>query len=593
MKSKIHIKILSLAVVFSLLLSLTSCVFDTLGENIADAVIDQYNPSSGNGSNSSNNTLYDDELGDDVLLDDVLNDEVLKEHIIRETLIEELYLYEIIRQEDVRIESVSVSVYNDFQEFDYDFVCESNLVYEFDYSLIRERIADGASMVIAEVVIDLGSFVLDVCCGNWVEAAIDAAQILYTTVGTTLAAYIAGEAAKAKSLAAGNSYEVVVYDSLDAASSAFYYTAVVCDVVNTAISLGQLAVSIAQIVKDVKRMSRAMKQGSVIADASGSIAASKIADDVFVITQNGKTVKCMMAANSTDLYDIATKEYVCSLVKYSDDVVALESKTIPSQIYTTRGTLKYECENGQIWRMSTKNGESVRGVKPLGNIDPAGYVWSGGKIVDHIDFATGTSLNAYRAIANAGENISVDLFGDLIDVSSGTKLTKQTVDGVVTYFDYSSKAVLKEYVGTDGFTYLKRIGEFDNGKVVGKLTADGKFDVNWCVELNKIRTEATQKIRGGLVRFIQENPVSVIRDKFPQLDDAQITYIKEFGRVPTSIQIHHCKNVANYPDLAGDLTNLEVMTYDGHLAAHNFNFKNSTSARSKNYIDLKKLFGLE
>ena len=598
MKFKIYTKSIAFILVIVMLFSFTSCVFDEWGEDIADSVLDDYIPtppsSGGNNSSSTTDPGWGDTLYDDVLTDDILTDTILKEHIIHETLLEEIVLYENLLHEDVIIESVSISVYDDFDDFDYDFICETNYVYDMDYSLIRERIAQGASMVLAEVVIDLGSLVLDICCCNWIEAGIDAAQIIYTSVGTTLAAFISAEVAKAKSLAAGNTYEVAMYDALDAGSSAFYYTAVACEVVNTAISLAQLGVNTARLVKEIKEIVVSMKTGAAVATSSGVIVAKKVANGVFDVTTDGKTVKCAMAANSTDLFDVTTKKYVGTLVKHGDDIV-IETPKVPSQIRLANGTLKYECENGQIWRISTKNGEYVRGPKALGEIDPAGYVWNGGKIVDHIDFSTGKSLNAYRAIANASENISVDVFGDLIDVSTGAKLTKKTIGGVATYYDSNSQAVLKEYIGNDGTVWLKRISNTDNGKVVGKLTAEGKFDINWCVELHKTKTEATMTIRKAFAKFIKENPVSVVRDKFSYIEniDEIIDYVKEFGKVPPSIQIHHWKNVANYPDLAGDLSNLEIMTYDQHRLAHNFDFRNSTSSKSKNYIDLKILFGLE
>ena len=600
MKFKIHTKIIAFTLVIVMLFSFTSCVFDEWGEDIADSVLDDYIPappsSEGNNGSSTTDPGWGDTLYDDVLTDDILTDTILKEHIIYETLLEEIVLYENLLHEDVIIESVSISVYDDFDDFDYDFICETNYVYDMDYSLIRERIAQGASMVLAEVVIDLGSLVLDICCCNWIEAGIDAAQIICTSVGTTLAAFISAEVAKAKSLAAGNTYEVAMYDALDAGSSAFYYTAVVCEVANTAISLAQLGVNTARLVKEIKEIVISMKTGAAVATSSGVIVAKKAANGVFDVTTDGKTIKCAMAANSTDLFDVTTKKYVGTLVKNGDDLI-IETKNVPSKIWSQNGALKFECENGQIWKVTkdAQTGELVRASKAFGDIDPAGYVWNGGKIIDHIDFSTGKSLNAFRAVANASENISVDVFGDLIDVSTGAKLTKKTIGGVATYYDSNSQAVLKEYVGKDGTVWLKRISNTDNGKVVGKLTADGKFDANWCVELNKIRTEATMTIRDAFVKFIKENPVCVVRDKFSYIEniDEIIDYVKEFNKVPTSIQIHHWKNVANYPDLAGDLSNLEIMTYDQHRLAHNFDFHNSTNLKSQNYIDLKILFGLE
>ena len=166
-------------------------------------------------------------------------------------------------------------------------------------------------------------------------------------------------------------------------------------------------------------------------------------------------------------------------------------------------------------------------------------------------------------------------------------MTTKVVDGIATYFDSTGNAVLKQYAGVDGATYLKRMSDIDNGKTIGRLLDDGKhLDPNWKIDLDKIRYDATQAFRKGLVKYVQEHSLSEIRANFPELTLEQIEYIQEFGKVPTSLQIHHCKNVANYPDLAGDMKNLEVLSQENHLKAHGMNFQNSTSSRSPNYVDV-------
>ena len=84
----------------------------------------------------------------------------------------------------------------------------------------------------------------------------------------------------------------------------------------------------------------------------------------------------------------------------------------------------------------------------------------------------------------------------------------------------------------------------------------------------------------------------MVRKNFPELTQAMIDYIKQYGRVPTSIQIHHIKNVANFPDLAGDFSNLVVVTKDSHLMLHGGDFHNMSVSKPNFYIDLKELFGL-
>lgn len=90
----------------------------------------------------------------------------------------------------------------------------------------------------------------------------------------------------------------------------------------------------------------------------------------------------------------------------------------------------------------------------------------------------------------------------------------------------------------------------------------------------------------------KKNNVNIIRQNFPELTLEMIDYIKTYDRIPTSIQIHHVKNVANFPDLADDFTNLVVLTKENHLLAHGGNFHNASFAKPSSYVNLKLLFNL-
>ena len=586
MKSTLHIKILSLVLVLSMLFSLTSCVFDEWGEDIADNVINNATAEFDSSKNDplpfnpNGTTLYET-----VILEDLLKENILTEDILREGLLSQLLLQEELLAEDVLIENLSVQIIDSFDDLEDYFICESNYIQQLDYSFIHQRIAQGASMVIAEVVIDLGSCVLDIVTANWGGLWLDVGQIVITAGGTAWAAFVTQQVALAKSLAAGNSYEFAMYDALDASSKAFYYTAVTCEVVNTVISLAQTVVGIVQTVKGIKNLVAAAKAGEILDDA-GKVAAKVGSDGTVQVKQGSKWIKCDYAANSTDLYDVVTKEYVASIVR-SGDAAKIITKQIPENIYSASGNLKYICNGSDIWKVTqTQSGNIVKTYK--GTVDAGGFIKNGfGQIIDKIDFSTGKSIDAFLGIAKTAPNVSADVFGNIVDLNTGANLTTKVVDGIATYFDSAGNAVLKQYNGADGATYLKRLSDIDNGKTIGRLLDDGKhLDPNWKIDLDKIRYDATQAFRKGLVKYVQEHSLSEIRANFPELTLEQIEYIQEFGKVPTSLQIHHCKNVANYPDLAGDMKNLEVLSQENHLKAHGMNFQNSTSSRSPNYVDV-------
>ena len=592
MQTKLYIKIISIFLILAMLFSFTSCIFDEWGNKIADKVVDDAKAEIDAAQddkqqpfNPNGNTLYENVIYETVLLEKLLEENTLNEDVLREDLISQLLLQEELDEENVIIESVSVQIISSEEDLEDYFVCESNYSMQLDYSLIRDRIAQGASMVLAEVVIDLVSCVIDIKTCNWGGLAIDASQMVITAGGTSLAAFVGYQVGLAKSLAAGNSYEIALYDALDKSSEAFYYTAVTCDVVNTVISLSQFAVGIAKTVKGIKNLVAAAKAGEIL-DDTGKVAAKVGSDGAVKVKQGNKWVKCNYASNSTDLYDVTTKEYVASIVK-SGDTVKVASKEIPGQIYSAHGNLKYVCEGTNIYAVAKNN------KKLIGTVDAGGFIKNeSGQIIDRIDFLTGKSLDAFAGIANASKvsKTSVDVFGNFVDINTGKNLTTKVVDGVTTYFDSAGNAVFKQYKGVDGATYLKRMSDVDNGKTIGKLLEDGtRLDPDWKINLNKIRYDATQKFRKGLVKYVKNHSWMEVKDMFPELRPEDYAYIQEFGRLPTALQIHHCKNVANYPDLAGDLSNLEVLTQGNHLKAHGMNFQNSTSARSPNYVNVTKI----
>lgn len=604
---KIFKSFLSILLGFCCLFSICSCgIFDKWGENIANNVVGEFDISKNDPAPTGKNGVNEQILYETVLLEDVLKENIITEQILKERIQSEILSDEFLIAENIKIESINVDIYSDVDEMEEDFCCESYHSIDFDYALIKQRIAKGCSLVLAEVIIDTVSCVIDIVTYNWGGLALDAGQIIVTAGGTSLSAFIAAQVAKSKSLAAGNSYEMAMYDALYEGSKAFYYSAVAIDKVNTAISLYQLT---DLAVKGVKAIVNFVKSKATvdIVDAAGNVIGKASSKGTYKLTIDGveKTCKASGATNlagSIDLYDSVTKTYVTTIAK-TGDVLTQTARTIPNEILLKAGSnvgkAKYVFNGTEAYKVTyAADGTAIKTF--VGNIDAGGFIKNNyGQIIKRIDFDTGKEINGFSKLLKSSKanKVTVDVFGELVEITDDASkamqpLTKKTVKGVVTYLDSANNSILKEYDGIDGVVYLMRASDDVNYAKVSGAISDGAFDFNWRTTLDYIRSNATSTIRKNLVTYVKNNNINVVRQNFPELTLEMIDYIKQYERIPTAIQIHHCKNVANFPDLAGDYTNLVVLSKESHLAAHAGDFHNASFTKPSCYIDLKWLFGL-
>ena len=604
---KVFKSFLSVLLGFCCLFSVCSCgLFDKWGENIANNVVGEFDTSKNDPAPTGKKGVNEQILYETVLLEDVLKENIITEQILEERIQSEILSDEFLIAENIKIESINVDIYSDVDEMEEDFCCESYHSIDFDYALIKQRIAKGCSLVLAEVIIDTVSCVIDIVTYNWGGLALDAGQIIVTAGGTSLSAFIAAQVAKSKSLAAGNSYEMATYDALYEGSKAFYYSAVAIDTVNTAISLYQLT---DLAVKGVKAIVNFVKSKIAvdIVDAAGNVIGKASSKGTYKLAIDGveKTCKASGATNlagSIDLYDSVTKTYVTTITK-TGDVLTQTARTIPNEILLKAGSnvgkAKYVFNGTEAYKVTyAADGTAIKTF--VGNIDAGGFIKNNyGQIIKRIDFDTGKEINGFSKLLKSSKanKITVDVFGVLVEITDDASktmqpLTKKTVKGVVTYFDSANNSILKEYDGIDGVVYLMRASDDVNYAKVSGAISDGAFDFNWRTTLDYIRSNATSTIRENLVTYVKNNNINVVRQNFPELTLEMIDYIKQYDRIPTAIQIQHCKNVANFPDLAGDYTNLVVLSKESHLAAHAGDFHNASFSKPSCYIDLKWLFGL-
>ncbi len=604
---KIYKYFLFILLGFCCLFSICSCgIFDKWGENIANNVVSEFDISKNDPAPTGKKGVNEQILYETVLLEDVLKENIITEQTLKERIQSEILSDEFLIVENIKIESINVDIYSDVDEMEEDFCCESYHSIDYDYALIKQRIAKGCSLVLAEVIIDTVSCVIDIVTYNWGGLALDAGQIIVTAGGTSLSAFIAAQVAKSKSLAAGNSYEMAMYDALYEGSKAFYYSAVSIDAVNTAISLYQLTDLAVKGVKSIVNFVKS-KAAVDIVDAAGNVIGKASSKGTYKLTIDGveKTCKASGATNlagSIDLYDSVTKTYVTTITK-TGDVLTQTARTIPNEILLKAGSnvgkAKYMFNGTEAFKVTyAADGTAIKTF--VGNIDAGGFIKNNyGQIIKKIDFDTGKEINGFSKLMKSSKSnkVTVDVFGEIVeiidDASKATQpLTKKTVKGVVTYLDSANNSILKEYDGIDGVVYLMRASDDVNYAKVSGAISDGAFDFNWRTNLDYIRSNATSTIRENLVTYVKNNNINVVRQNFPELTLEMIDYIKQYERIPTAIQIHHCKNVANFPDLAGDYTNLVVLSKESHLAAHAGDFHNASFSKPSCYIDLKWLFGL-
>lgn len=603
------IKKIFLIILFSIVVLFTcSCsIFDDIGEAVADKIVNEFDSSKNSPEPKGYGGVNEQLLYETILIEEVLEEKIITEKILRERIINEILNDQFLISENIIIESVHVGIYSSAEHLNDDFCCESYHSIDLDYALIKQRIAAGVSLVAAEVIIDTGSAIINIITLNWGGLLVDAGQIILTVGGTTLSAFIASQVAKAKSLKAGNSYEIAMYDALFEGAKSYYYTAVSIDAVNTIISLAQLTDLAIKSVKSLVNFIQS-KQFVDIVDELGNVAGKAYKDSTFKIVIDGVEKKAKAAAatdlsgKSIDLYDIKTSKYLTSIVQNGDKLTKV-TKTVPGELLLKGGDnigkAKYLFNNGEAFKVTyTTDGTAIKTY--VGNIDPGGFIKNDfGQIIKKIDFDTGKEINGFSKLLQSSKSskITANVFGELVEITNtstqATKpLTKKVVNGITNYLDSNNDVVLKEYKGIDNIIYLMRASDdINTAKVAGALS-DGGYDFNWKTNLDYIRSNATSTIRKKMVEYIQTSNINLVRQNFPELTLEMIDYIKQYGRIPTNIQIHHVKNVANFPDLAGDFSNLVALTKESHLAAHAGNFHNATFAKPSSYVNLKYLFDL-
>ncbi|MGN1227065.1 MAG: HNH endonuclease signature motif containing protein [Christensenellales bacterium] len=590
------------------LFSLSSCQdFDDVGQNIPNKIVAEFDSSKNDTAPTGHKGVNEQILYETVLLEDVLKENVLTENIIKERIYSEIVNDEYLISEDVEVECINVEIYNDVDEMDEDFCCESYYSIDMDYALIKQRIASGTSLVLAEILIDAASCVIDIVTVNWGGLAIDAGQIIVTAGGTTLSAFIASLIAISKSLKAGNSYEMVMYDALYEGSKAFYYSAVVISSINAVISLFQLTDLAIKGVKSLVSFIKSKKSISLV-DGAGKTIGNLTSEETIKLSVKGKVKECKiscatdLSGNSIDLYDVNTKTYVATLNKVGDSL-SFTVRNVPNEILlksgNNAGKAKYVFNGTEAFKVTyATDGTAVKTF--IGNIDAGGFIKNNyGQIIKRIDFETGKEINGFTRIIKSSKTskITTDVFGELVEITNDANktmkhLTKKKINGVITYVDSKNNKILKVCEGSDGVSYLMSVSDNINYVKVAGALKDGRFDFDWKTFLDYRRSNATSTIRKQLVEYVKENNINIVRQNFPELTLEMIDYIKSYGKIPTTIQVHHIKNVANYPDLADDFENLVVLTKKSHLEAHGGNFHNASSTKPYCYINLKWLFDL-
>ena len=84
MRKNIHIKLLAILLVVAMLLSLTSCVFDEWGEDIADSIVGEFDTSKNDPTPTGKPGVNEQILYETVLLESILEEKIITEDILKE-----------------------------------------------------------------------------------------------------------------------------------------------------------------------------------------------------------------------------------------------------------------------------------------------------------------------------------------------------------------------------------------------------------------------------------------------------------------------------------------------------------------------------
>ena len=597
-------KILTTLVFLPFLIFVSSC--SDIGETIADVIIDEFDPSKNDPTPDGDNGPNEDVLYEEVLIEDLLKENLLTEEILEENIIEEIITDEQLSSEEIILENVRVEIYDDLSKMEDDFCCESYYTIDNDYAFIKQRIAEGVNIVLSEIIFDFGQMVYHLVTLNFGSMLLDAGQIVVMAGGTTLAAYIRGLIAKADALEAGLSYEEAMYDALYYGSEAFYYTSALIDTAFVGINLGQSLYDASASLKQLKDKIKYVDAFVNIKNTAGKKIGEVLPNGQYKVNIDGYDKVCThstatnLDGKSIDLYDPKTNQYTCSLREGDDGLQAYE-RIIPDYIPYKRGDNvgkpKFIFEENEVYRATYTNNDSL--VKTyIGTIDQGGFIKNDfGQYIGRIDLDTGKEVNGFTSLINTSDDIhyTTTPIGEVCEIvnENGIQykpLSKANVDGKTCFLNYKGEPIFEETIGSDNVSYLRRYdADTSTGRVVGGFNSDGKFNFEWKVNLNYRRSSATSTVRKKLCDYVLNNDVTIIRRNFPSLDGDIIDYIKKNHKIPSNIQIHHCYNVANYPDLADDYRNLVVLTKDEHLMAHFGDFHNPTAERPSQWRDLTNI----
>ena len=97
--------------VLCLLFSLSGCIFDEWGEDIADSIVSEFDTSKNDPTPTGKPGVNEQILYETVLLENILEEKVITEDILKEQIITEIVNYEPLRGENIILESVVVEIY--------------------------------------------------------------------------------------------------------------------------------------------------------------------------------------------------------------------------------------------------------------------------------------------------------------------------------------------------------------------------------------------------------------------------------------------------------------------------------------------------
>jgi hypothetical protein len=496
--------------------------------------------------------------------EDVLTENISFEQIVVQKINAEIYNLESIYNEEVTIDGISVNYFSDIDELIAYNESYSIIEYDLNFEELKEQFDNYLKLVLIEVAVSVAGIALSIVTGNLADTIVEAVNLSVILLASTIGAYIAAEKNAALSKSVGNSVDVIEHQRLqgliEGQKNALNWSLLI----TVPFALYNFSLLTKNLIASSYRFVKSNRLIDIFQDTNkiGVLKGKKIyspddvslknpigkLDDFGNITLNdGRTLGNLNLnnidnINRINIEDLNNLDPSGTYYDSKQRVKTIVNKD--SEGMYTRTEFEYN-KNGNIksekkYRMTQSGWELDNSGKPLRR-------WNSQANRIDADFT--------KAQTNG---LDVDFIGEI----SNRRVVNAT-NGRIEFLDINNIPIA--YVENG---YVKLISNESNKRIaLGKVEIIGdSFYINptWANEIKVKRHSGTQKYRSGVVNNIINYDVPDVqltaeKKGIPFLTKDELAYTRKFKELPPGFAVHHKKGVKNYPELADDLSNMELV----------------------------------